>query len=86
MSKDFRFMSKEERKEIILICMISCAKENGVYKMTIADIAKCGKCSQSLVKKHFGGILKIREYVIKYGKEKNISEITDASIMDLLSD
>jgi len=77
-------MSRDERKRLIFACILNLVNEHGLFKITIDKIAKRAKCSPSLVKIYFGGIVKIRRMVLEHAKKNNIKKIINTPITDLL--
>lgn len=77
-------MSQRERRELIFACILRCVHSKGLFRMTLIDIAREAQCSKSLVKLHFGGIIKIREYVINFAKQTNNKKILNIPITDII--
>ena len=84
MSTKNKYMSQRERRELIFACILRCVHNKGLFRMTLIDIAREAQCSKSLVKLHFGGIMKIREYVINFAKQTNNKRILNTPITDII--
>ncbi len=80
-----KYMSQKERHDLLFACILRCVHEKGLFRMTLIDIAREANCSKSLVKHHFGGIMKIREIVIKFAKKTNNRKILNTPITDILN-
>lgn len=80
-----KYMSQHERRELLFACILRCVNNKGLFKMTLIDIASEAQCSKSLVKHHFGGIMKIRRAVIDFAKQTNNKNILDIPITDIIN-
>ena len=78
------YMSKQERKNLIFTIALKVAEDKGIFKFTLNEVAKSCKCSKSLIKHHYGGIVNLRSEVILYGRKNNVNWIKNTSIMELL--
>ena len=78
-------MSSKERKKLVFSCLISLVIERGLFNVSLFHIAKRAKCSESTVKSHFGGIVKIREHVVEYAEKNNIQKILKTPITDIIN-
>jgi len=78
------YMSKKERKKLLFKCILKCVDEHGLFNTTIYKISMCAKCSISLVKLHYGGIISIRRMVLEYAKINNIEKILNTPITDIV--
>lgn len=78
-------MSQHERRKLIFACILRCVHSKGLFRMTLIDIAREAQCSKSLVKYHFGGIMKIREVVIDFAKQTNDKKILNIPITDIMN-
>ena len=77
-------MSREKREQLIFNCILNLVNEQGLFKITINEIAKRAGCSTSLIKVYFGGIVKIRRKVLEHAKENKIKKILNTPVTDLL--
>lgn len=77
-------LPRQQREKIIFASIMNCVEEHGVFKFTIPQIAQDAKCSETLIKLYFGGIVSIRHKVIQFARDTNIKKILDTPIVDML--
>lgn len=83
-SKRCTYMSRKKRRQLVFTCILELIEEYGLFNVSIAQIAKKAKCSNSTVESHFGGIYSVRETVLEYAVDNNIREILDTPVTDMI--
>lgn len=80
-----RIEERKARKAEALQCIINCVHNMGLFGFSVEDAAIYANQSPAIIYSYFGGVRAIREQVLVYAKENEITSITNTSVTDMLN-